>query len=113
MMYNITVQIPEGVSIVDANGLFCHLISVIQDLELEIAEMQHTIAKLSHPNEAEQLQLYLKCSNLPELIRDPVLCKLLAFNNISIEEWQNSVRKHLKDLDAFVNGEDIIPVSII
>ena len=113
MIYNIMVECPDCVSLADANGFFSHLICAIQDLELEIADMQHAIARLSHPNEAEQLQLYGKFSYLPELIQDPVLCKFLAFKDISIEEWQESIDQHLQDLQDCANGDDVVATDIL
>lgn len=113
MRYNVTITCPDCLAMVDANGFFKHLICVIQDLELEIADMQHSLACFSHPDEVNQLQLYHRYSNLPDLDRDPVLCSFLAFNGISINEWRDNVEQHLNDLDACVNGVEVIATDIL
>jgi hypothetical protein len=113
MRYNVTITCPDTIAMVDANGFFKHLICVIQDLELQIADMQYSLVSLQRPDEVGQLQLYHRCSNLPDLDRDPVLCNFLAFNRISIEEWRDNVEQHLNDLDACVNGVEVIATDIL
>lgn len=113
MMYNVTIQCPDCVSLIDADGLFSYLITAIQDLELEIAEMQHDLTTLSRPVEIEQLQLYGKYSYLPDLIKDPALCIMLAFRDISIEDWQERIEQHLQDLEETANGDHVIATDII
>ena len=113
MRYNVTITCPDTIAMVDANGLFKHLICVIQDLELQVADMQHSLVRLRHPDEVDQLQLYHRYSNLPDLDRDPVLCSFLAFNDISIGEWRDNVEQHLSDLDACVNGMEVIATDIL
>ncbi len=113
MMYNVTIECQDCVSLIDADGLFSYLITAIQDLELEIADMQHDLTTLSHPVEIEQLQLYGKYSYLPDLIKDPALCSFLAFHDISIEDWQERIEQHLQDLEETANGDHVIATDII
>lgn len=112
MMYNVTIHCPDCVSLVDVNDFFKYLIVAIQDLELEIAYMQRDISMLSNPDDADQLQIYKQCSYLPDLIKDPVFGKLLAFNDISIEEWQEDINQHLQDLEDCANGDNVIATDI-
>lgn len=113
MMYNITIQCPDCVSLIDADGLFHYLINAIQDLELEIADMQHDLATMSGPVEKEQLHLYGKYSYLPDLSQDPALCSFLVFHDISIEEWQERIEQHLRDLEETANGVHVIATDIV
>ena len=113
MIYNITVQCPDCISLIDADGLFSYLLTAIQDLELEIADMQHDLATLSGTVEPEQLQLYGRCNYMPDLIKDPALCGLLAFNDISIEDWQERIEQHLQDLQDSANGDYVVATDII
>jgi len=113
MMYNISIECPDCISLIDADALFRYLIIAVQDLELEIAGMQHDLVTLSRPVEIEQLQLYGRCSYLPDLVKDPALCELLAFHDISIEDWQERIEHHLQDLHDYANGDDVIATDII
>ena len=113
MTYNITIECPDCVSLTDAEGLFSYLITAIQDLELETAVLQHDLVTLSRPVETEQLQLYGRCSYLPDLLQDPALCRLLAFRDISIEDWQERVEQHLQDLEETANGDYVVATDIL
>ncbi len=113
MMYNFTVQCPDCISLIDANDFFGSMIVAIQDLELEIACMQHEMITLCKPDDAKQQQIFKPCSYLPDLVKDPALGELLAFNNISIEEWQESVEQHLQELEDCTNGNQVVATDII
>ena len=113
MTYNITVNCPDCVSMIDANDLFRYLILAIQDLEIDIADKQHVISSMTCPFGDEQLQMYAKVSYLPELIENPALGAFLAFNDISIDEWQERIDKHMSDLKDYVNGDDVIATNIV
>ncbi len=113
MMYNITIQCPDCISMTDANYMFKNLVTAIQDLELEIADLQHGLSMLARPDETDQIQLYGKYSYMPDLIKDPVLCRFLAFNDISIEDWQQRIDQHMLDLAGCANGEAVVATDII
>ena len=113
MMFDVTIRCPDCVSMVDANDFFKYLIIAIQDLELEIAYMQHDMNILCRPNESNQLQMYRQCSYLPDLVNDPVFGEFLAYNDISIEEWQGDIEQHLQDLEDCANGDNVISTDIL
>ena len=50
---------------------------------------------------------------LPDLIKNSVFGEFLAFNDISIEEWQESIDQHLQDLEDCVNGDNVIATDIL